>query len=410
MGREGLMLFLQGLESAGKMGESLSKDAEKRKKMELISGILKEGEGTPQVPETPVGMKPFGGPATQSPFESQDFMGGMRQETPDVNQLRQMLAARDMVPTGLQLGNLGGQPLQQDDQMQGMQQPEDPINAMRAQADSLQKKALKVSLAGDVPTSNKLQNEANQLRQDIRAEQENRAKRYSADVKAKQDTVKLIMPIQAKALETQKSTNTVLNAFNNQLQLNATGKLGPASRANFSKFLKDKGFSDSIVNIFQSPEGALFNTQNKEIVSASLKTAFGAKPIGTEFEAFMDMLAKEGRVKEANELGIKSLMLPQQIDSEVATKTLQAIRENPEISPVQLQTLQYEFREEATNNLEADWEKEKERILQTSDPKNAATFFRKENSLQGNTPQGFTRMQNPKDGLYYDVPNSRLGR
>lgn len=222
----------------------------------------------------------------------------------------------------------------------------------------------------DKTAASQMMQEANQINQRIIGNEKNATNERIAATKKAQANDDKIFNIQTSTLDSIKSTDKVLSSLSDQLKVNESGKVGPTSRAALSKFLKKRGWSDMVVDAIQSPEGALFNTANKEIIASSLKQAFGAKPLGVEFEALYDMLAKEGRIKEANEIVIRSLMLPAQIENDLSKDTMAYIKNNPGISPIDLNTFRYEKRQELTDQYEKEWLVERDQILAMSGPKN----------------------------------------
>lgn len=322
---------------------------------QFLQGLLRqqfeqEQEGQQQLPEVGRQEAPVG-QMNQMGAENPEVMQP-NSRVPNVNELRQ------------QFGN--AQPVQGEaPQMQGMMQPQqqqiDPLNAKRAKAKQLGQTALLASTKN--PTvGNQLLQQSKELNADIRSELQNRAKVEAANIKTGQkkesERVSQILPIQKDAMTIAKSTDLSLRAFDDQLAAVQANKVGPLSGANLSKYLKERGFSDAISDAFQTPGGALFNTAAKEVVTATLKPAFGARPLGMEFEAVVDMLAKTGRPKEANELVIKSLKIPAKIDNEVSKFTMKMIRDNPNIGAIELQSAAFDYREQVTDILKAQWDQD----------------------------------------------------
>lgn len=415
MGREGLQLFLGALDSAKSIGDILNKSNQKKlfqeytdpntslpRKNEIIGEIapkeffklqqqkesdqslqeliriMKEQEEEEQLPTIQ---------NAQASIEQQNQMGQFSSEIPDVNQLRQQLESLEPIQGARpQIGNA---PQQQQQQV-------DHLDAQRAKAKRLQQAALLMSTKN--PTvGNQFLQQSKELNADVRTEETNRAKIASAEItaaatnaktaeKARQQQISQVLPIQQEAIKEIKATELSLKAFDDQLASVEKGEVDPFSGANFSKYLKSKGY-DTLAQAFQTKGGALFATAGKEVITGGLKQAFGAKPLGVEFEAFENMLPQAGRNKEVNKLVIKSLKVPLTIDNEIAKFKMQQIKENPNISAIELNSKAFDYGEQVRDIVKADWEQEVRAALESQRTQRAQP------SLFGNTQNTNAKLQ-----------------
>ncbi len=200
------------------------------------------------------------------------------------------------------------------------------------------------------------------------AQQNQDIKKRTLDVKEEQFRQNKIIPIQEKAATTIKRTNGLLKAGSDQLA--ALDSTGVWSAANISQVLSAAGY-DTAAKAAQSEGGAIFKTAGKEIITGGLKEAFGARPLGIEFQAYEDMQAQIGRKKEVNELAIKSIMAEPTIQNEVAKYQMQLIADNPNISPIELNTKSFKYEEEVTDRVFKEWEEYRDRALESMKQKSS---------------------------------------
>ena len=307
--------------------------------------------------------------------------------TPSLTELNQELGQRYpnslMSPINSIINSQMGQTPQQNfahpaTPTQPEAQQRNPIEIKRTEADILDQTANELDAIDPKAAAGK-RHDANQIRKDVNTDIMAASKVESANIKAGEDREKrrekYVIPIQKYSNEMIKSTENTLHSLDDQLKVVKADKVGTFSGANISKYLKEKGWSSAIYEKFQTPEGALFATAGKEIITATLKPAFGARPLGMEFEAVVDMLAKTGRSKEANEIVIEALKIPAKIDNQVAKKTMEFIKNNPNVSAIELQSAQYEFREQVTDSLKEDWDQKMSSMLKTGAPIEKQGFY-----------------------------------
>lgn len=207
--------------------------------------------------------------------------------------------------------------------------------------------------AGDKGGVKRINSELKRRDTETKAEAIKDAAKISSDTKIELHNQTKVLDIQQDSEKTVESSSKALTAFNNQLAV--VQKTGVLSRANFSKMLKDQGFT-ALGNAVQSGEGALFDASGKEIVGAGLKEAYGSKPLGVEFDAYMNALAQPGRDPKVNELTIQGLKLPYEIKNAIARFKMDLIADNPNISPIVLNSAAYRFGEDYRNQAIDAWE------------------------------------------------------
>jgi hypothetical protein len=302
-------------------------------------------------------MQGVGGPqmATRNAINPNQFMQGATIPQPglgfDQNQLQ---AANAPVP------------------QQNVPQPIDPIQELGRQEQIYKDAAIQYANA-DFPE------QARHYESLAKSAQKERLDIQNSQRQQQQFHQKQLLPIQQDAEKTIKSSNIAKKALEDQLSvINETGQF---SKANLSKFLRDRGY-ERLAAAAQSEGGAIFATAGKEIITAGLKNAFGARPLGIEFQAFDQMLAEVGRSPEVNKLAINSMLVPIQIENDIAKFKMNLINENPDISALQLNSEAYKYGEAITDQYLNAW---KQQVRETMNrPKQGffGSFFSKQNSSQ----------------------------
>lgn len=343
----------------------------------------------------------------------QQFRGEVPQGNESQNQTVSPTQQAGGVPS---IGNLmqqipGGT---QDTNQNQPQKNRSPIEMLRGEAKIYADAAQQASQMGDKDGASKYMHISDKLNEEANATLQAQSRTDSAIVKTNQrkeeKRVEQILPIQKEAATLSKATDTSLRSLDDQLEIVKSGKVNPVSKANFSKFLQERGFDKAIVNAFQTPGGALFNTAGKEIITATLKPAFGARPLGVEFQAVVDMLAQTGRSKEANELTIEALKIPPKIDNAVAKFTMRKIKENPNISPIEVNSLAHDYREEITDTIKSDWDMKMKSMLETEKVSRQPSVLSGSRQAQVQKPKlaaNHVLMKAPNGNLY-QVPASKI--
>ena len=280
--------------------------------------------------------------------------------------------------TGTDLANIGnqppannappvGNPPQNDQQIQNAQ---DLFNGKPKVSPEAINTALFNLAQYDPPGAKVISDALGRKQKDEIAQKNQDLKERKLDQDAEQFRVNKIIPIQEHAMETIKSTNTVLKATNDQLAAVQADTTGIWSMANLSKLLRDAGH-ETLADAVQSEGGAAMVTAGKEIFTGGFKRAFGSKPIGIEFNAFEAMLAQVGRKKEVNEMVIKSIQAEYQIANEVAKYQMQLLKDNPNIGPVELNTATFEYEEQVTDRVFKEWEGYRDRAIESMKQKSS---------------------------------------
>lgn len=224
----------------------------------------------------------------------------------------------------------------------GVEKPTDPF----AQVQDLANKAVKLESMGEHNFAVQLMNQAKMLNDRIVKEQ-------STEAKITAQREKDILPIQQKAIETGQRTQDAINAVQGMMTSVRSGDVSPVSFGNLATALKKSGF-ERLGESFETQGSAVFKTSGKEIFSGA-KDIFGSQIRVYEAQLYNDMLAQVGRQKEVNEASLFTIQVPLISRAERSKETLKIIRDNPGISPIELNNKVSAHMEEFDADLHEQW-------------------------------------------------------
>lgn len=232
----------------------------------------------------------------------------------------------------------------------------DPEQAIRSDIDKLINAS---SFVKSDSNKNMINKKLNYKLQDLKALEDRKdaeikaqATRDAASMKTRQHAHDQLLEIQNDAQNTIKSSSGALKALDDQLAF--VYETGQFSAANLADFLRSRG-NDKLADAVQSNAGAMFDTAGKELLASGFKEAFGAKPAIVEFEMYMNMLAHPGRFPDINKLTINSMKVKYQIENDIANYKMRLIAENPDISPVVLNSEAWKYGEQVREEYLNDW-------------------------------------------------------
>lgn len=189
----------------------------------------------------------------------------------------------------------------------------------------------------------------------------------NAQLKSAASRDKQILPLQEAASTQLKTARNQIQALDTQLAAVRSGDVGVFSKANLSEFLDKAGYP-TLAKAAQSEGGKVFKTGGKQIF-AGAKNIFGAKVSNFEAGIFDSMMAQVGVNAKANELAIKSLMVPHLHEQEEARFKLDLIADHPEMSAVQVNNAVYRHMERYDEDLAEDWRNTLYQALELSEEK-----------------------------------------
>ena len=184
------------------------------------------------------------------------------------------------------------------------------------------------------------------------------------DLKSNLARNKDILPLQKEAQGKIKTIGNQLRSIENNIKIAERGDVDFFSKANLSNMFKTAGYPH-LAELAQSIGGKVFKTNNKEIFTGA-KNIFGANVTNREAQIFDEMMMETGINKDANVLAGKTMMVPLLYEQEEAKYTLQTIKDNPEITGIDLNTKVFEHMEEFDKILAEDWRNNLNKALGSS--------------------------------------------
>lgn len=287
-----------------------------------------------------------------------------------------------MLAASANMGQGGGQ---NQPQPMNAPQPIDPAQELEQQEAAYRNAASQASQLGEEGIARNYLSQADALQRKNIAQQKRQDQQQQFQSKKEETREKQILPIQESAMQTVEKTNTQLNALNSQMQAVQAGSVSPFSKGNLAKLLRATGH-DVLASAAESEGSAIFKTAGKEVIAGGLKDAFGGRPAIVEFEAYNAMLPEVGRNKKANELAIFSIQVPLIIKNEMAKFKLDQIKNNPGISPIQLNNETHQYGEQIKDQVYAEWKNILNDALKISQEDNSQKWWQKNFGQKNQTP------------------------
>lgn len=324
MGSKGLQAYMSALSAGGQAVKGLMKQRALQEENTMLDKFFGEGE---------MPLEPNKSSPVQSLMRGQQQFANLQ---PGVNPF-----------------NINAVPQEQPMQQQAKVDPE---QAIRGEIDKLIKAS---SFVKSDSNKNMINKKLNYKLQELKALEDRKdaeikaqATRDAASMKTMQHAHDQLLEIQNNAQNTIKSSSGALKALDDQLAF--VYETGQFSAANLADFLRSRG-NDKLADAVQSNAGAMFDTAGKELLASGFKEAFGAKPAIVEFEMYMNMLAHPGRFPDINKLTINSMKVKYQIENDIANYKMRLIAENPDISPVVLNSEAWKYGEQVREEYLNDW-------------------------------------------------------
>lgn len=253
---------------------------------------------------------------------------------------------------------------------------QNPIQELARQEQAYKNAALEATNLGEAETARRYESLAKSAQKERLDMQNSNRQDQQFQHKVETEREKKVLPIQESAMQTIEKTSNQLNALKSQMLAVRQGSVSPFSKANLANLFRATGH-EILAAAAETQGSAIFKTAGKEVIAGGLKDAFGGRPAIVEFEAYNAMLPEVGRNKKANELAIFSLQVPLIIKNETAKYKLDLIKNNPTISPIQLNNEAYQYSEQIKDQVYSEWKNILNDALKISQEESSQNWWKK---------------------------------